>query len=70
MGGSLNDADEIKRHPFFEDVDWNFVQEKAYQPPFRPKLNGKKDVANFDNVFFFFIYFVIIYNFVIIYILY
>ena len=52
LGGSLSDADEIKRHPFFENVDWNFVQEKAYQPPFRPKLNGKKDVANFDNVRF------------------
>ena len=33
LGGSARDAEEIKEHKFFEDVDWQKVYEKKIKPP-------------------------------------
>ena len=33
LGGCGRDADEIKQHPYFKDVDWNKVYEKKNKPP-------------------------------------
>ena len=32
------DAEEIKAHPFFKDVDWESVLQKKYPPPFCPTI--------------------------------
>ena len=48
--GSTRDAEEIKSHPFFAEVDWKLLQEKKIDPPFIPKLNGSKDLRFFDKV--------------------
>ena len=52
LGSSHNDAEEIKNHPFFNDIDWAYVKDRAYEPPFKPRFLGKKDLTNFDPVFF------------------
>jgi serine/threonine protein kinase len=47
----VNGADEIKRHPFFEKIDWRRLAQKKIQPPFKPSVRGPVDVSNFDTVF-------------------
>jgi hypothetical protein len=47
----VNGADEIKRHPFFEKIDWQRLAQKKIQPPFKPSVRSPVDVSNFDTVF-------------------
>eukprot|EP00923_Selenidium_pygospionis_P030260 GHVN01053757.1.p1 GENE.GHVN01053757.1~~GHVN01053757.1.p1 ORF type:complete len:521 (-),score=65.26 GHVN01053757.1:570-2132(-) len=45
LGGGPDDAGEIKRHPFFVDVDWDAMLARKAQPPLKP--NGKlEEVIN------------------------
>ena len=42
-------TDEIKKHPFFIDVDWlNCLKNKP--PPYIPKIKHETDTSNFDPV--------------------
>lgn len=47
----LDDAQLIKNHNFFKDIDWIKLVEKAYVPPFKPNVNGFLDTLNFDQNF-------------------
>lgn len=47
----LNDAQEIKNHPFFKDIDWNKLLNKSYLPPFKPNVENLLDTSNFDQDF-------------------
>ncbi|KAH9969780.1 AGC/Akt protein kinase [Russula dissimulans] len=47
----VNGADEIKRHSFFEKIDWRRLAQKKIQPPFKPSVRSPVDVSNFDTVF-------------------
>ncbi|KAF3010455.1 hypothetical protein E8E14_003174 [Neopestalotiopsis sp. 37M] len=49
--GALDDAEELKRHPFFGDVDWDALSKKLITPPFKPKLLSDTDVSYFDPEF-------------------
>jgi serine/threonine protein kinase len=49
--GATRDAEELKAHPFFADVDWEALHKKNVVPPFKPKLKGELDVSNFDPEF-------------------
>lgn len=40
--------EELKKHPFFCDINWDDVFEKKYQPSFKPIEPGKKSIMNFD----------------------
>jgi serum/glucocorticoid-regulated kinase 2 len=42
--GTFGGADEIKKHPFFKNIDWQKLQKRAYKPP-EPYL--KKRFENF-----------------------
>ena len=44
-------SDEIKNSAFFNEVDFDLVYKKEYNPPFRPKLNGELDLKYF-NIYF------------------
>lgn len=47
----LNDALEIKSHPFFKDIDWVKLVNKNYLPPFKPNVEDSHDTSNFDKAF-------------------
>ncbi|RYO66351.1 Serine/threonine-protein kinase [Alternaria tenuissima] len=49
--GATRDAEELKAHPFFADIDWDALGKKNVVPPFKPKLKGELDVSNFDPEF-------------------
>jgi serum/glucocorticoid-regulated kinase 2 len=47
----LDDANDIKSHPFFKDIDWNKLLNKCYLPPFKPNVENLLDTSNFDQDF-------------------
>ncbi|PKS06496.1 hypothetical protein jhhlp_007244 [Lomentospora prolificans] len=49
--GAIDDAEELKRHPFFSDIDWDLLAKKLITPPFKPKLKSETDVSYFDPEF-------------------
>lgn len=49
--GATDDAEELKRHPFFADIDWEALTRKQIAPPFKPKLKSETDTSNFDPEF-------------------
>ncbi|KAK9533043.1 hypothetical protein VZT92_010397 [Zoarces viviparus] len=51
LGGGEEDASEIKRHKFFQGMDWAALLDKNMKPPFLPVIRALKDVSNFDEEF-------------------
>jgi len=51
LGGSREDAEAIKRHAWFDGVDWDVLLSKKVRPPFVPKTKNEVDVSNFDAEF-------------------
>ncbi|KAH9904206.1 protein kinase-like domain-containing protein [Xylariomycetidae sp. FL2044] len=49
--GAQMDAEELKRHPFFADVNWEALGRRVITPPFKPKLKSETDVSYFDPEF-------------------
>lgn len=49
--GATHDAEELKQHPFFGDVDWVLLSKRLITPPFKPKLKSETDVSYFDPEF-------------------
>ncbi|RDL42202.1 Protein kinase-like (PK-like) [Venustampulla echinocandica] len=49
--GAQDDAEELKVHPFFADIDWDALAKKLITPPFKPKLKSETDTQNFDPEF-------------------
>ncbi|KAH6619246.1 kinase-like domain-containing protein [Chaetomium sp. MPI-SDFR-AT-0129] len=49
--GATNDAQELKEHAFFADIDWDALSRKLITPPFKPQLKSDTDVSYFDPEF-------------------
>ncbi|KAL2125088.1 hypothetical protein VTJ04DRAFT_1453 [Mycothermus thermophilus] len=49
--GAIDDAEELKRHAFFADIDWDALSKKLITPPFKPRLRSETDVSYFDPEF-------------------
>ncbi|AEO53609.1 hypothetical protein MYCTH_2295173 [Thermothelomyces thermophilus ATCC 42464] len=49
--GAINDAEELKQHAFFADIDWDALSKKLITPPFKPQLKSDTDVSYFDPEF-------------------
>lgn len=49
--GAINDARELKAHPFFQDIDWTLLRAKNIPPPFKPHISSETDTSNFDPEF-------------------
>ncbi|CAG8615220.1 11591_t:CDS:2 [Dentiscutata heterogama] len=49
--GSHNDAEEIKNHPFFANVDWDALYRKQVSPPYKPNVSSEDDTSCFDPSF-------------------
>lgn len=51
LGSGPNDAEDIKRHPFFASVDWEKLQRGEVPPPWTPPIAGSSDTSQFDKEF-------------------
>ena len=62
LGGSVKDAQEIKEHPYFKDVDWDKIYKKEIKPPIimdymskmvhfyhKPRLFANEELNNSDS---------------------
>ncbi|XP_014841688.1 PREDICTED: serine/threonine-protein kinase N1 isoform X2 [Poecilia mexicana] len=51
LGSGEKDAEEVKKQPFFRNVDWEALLQRKVPPPFVPSIRSKEDVSNFDEEF-------------------
>ncbi len=52
LGSNGNDAEEVKRHPFFSGLDWGKLVRLELQAPFKPQVTeGTLDTTNVDEEF-------------------
>ncbi|XP_065134476.1 serine/threonine-protein kinase N1b isoform X1 [Paramisgurnus dabryanus] len=51
LGSSEKDAEDIKKQPFFRNMDFEALLQRKVPPPFVPAVTGKEDVSNFDAEF-------------------
>ena len=51
LGGGPTDANEIKKHAFFENISWVELEERKLPPPFKPEVLSETDTRNFDIEF-------------------
>jgi len=47
----LQDANLIKKHPFFKPIDWEALYHKKIPPPFIPEVGADDDTNNIDEAF-------------------
>ncbi|XP_043100143.1 serine/threonine-protein kinase N1 isoform X1 [Puntigrus tetrazona] len=51
LGSSEKDAEDVKKQPFFRNMDWEALLLRKLPPPFLPTIGNKEDVSNFDEEF-------------------
>lgn len=49
--GAQGDAQDLKEHAFFKDIDWEALAAKRITPPFKPLVESDESTANFDPEF-------------------
>ena len=49
LGSGKLGAGEIKRHPWFADIDWVRMENQVLPAPYIPKLETELDMSNFDD---------------------
>ncbi|XP_051164524.1 atypical protein kinase C isoform X1 [Leptopilina boulardi] len=42
---------DIVEHPFFKAIDWEMLEQKQVTPPYKPRLDSDRDLANFPPEF-------------------
>jgi serine/threonine protein kinase len=51
LGSGPSDAEEIKQHSFFTDIDWIRLANGELPPPWDPNIHGRLDTSQFDEDF-------------------
>jgi len=51
LGRGANGEDEIKGNLFFRRIDWDKIEQREIQPPFKPKITDPRLAENFDEQF-------------------
>ncbi|GFY77106.1 hypothetical protein TNIN_106981 [Trichonephila inaurata madagascariensis] len=49
LGSGPDDAEPIKKHPFFQEINWDDLFMKKVTPPHIPTLTSCEDVSYFDS---------------------
>ncbi|XP_076818914.1 cAMP-dependent protein kinase catalytic subunit PRKX-like isoform X1 [Clavelina lepadiformis] len=49
LGSMKNGTEDIKRHRWFQTIDWHAVDEKKLLPPIIPKVKHSGDTHNFED---------------------
>jgi len=42
---------DVKKHPFFKDIDWDKLEKREMEPPYKPKVKNEADTTQIDSVF-------------------
>ncbi|XP_059607965.1 protein kinase C, brain isozyme-like isoform X2 [Phlebotomus argentipes] len=51
LGCGARGEEDVRGHSFFRRIDWDKIENREVQPPFKPKIKHRKDVSNFDRQF-------------------
>eukprot|EP00062_Callorhinchus_milii_P023671 gi/632982772/ref/XP_007908320.1/ PREDICTED: ribosomal protein S6 kinase alpha-5 [Callorhinchus milii] len=51
LGSGLGGSEEIKSHPFFQNISWDELAAKSIVAPFKPVIRDELDVSNFADEF-------------------
>jgi novel protein kinase C epsilon type len=51
LGSGERDAEDIKQHPFFQDVNWTALATGKMPTPWVPSVAGSLDTSQFDEEF-------------------
>jgi protein kinase X len=49
LGSMKNGPEDIRRHKWFKNIDWDQVVQKKLEPPIIPKVSHDGDTKNFDK---------------------
>lgn len=51
LGNGSDGYGAIKKHPFFSEIDWDKLEKKEIEPPFKPGVRSKTDISQIDTMF-------------------
>lgn len=51
LGYGPDGLKNIKKHPYFKEIDWEKLEKREILPPFVPKIKNDTDVGYFDKMF-------------------
>ena len=51
LGNGKNGIKNIKDHEFFAEINWEALQKKEIEPPFKPVVEDELDLNNIDKHF-------------------
>ncbi|XP_053574045.1 serine/threonine-protein kinase N1 isoform X2 [Bombina bombina] len=51
LGSGERDAEDVKKQPFFKELDFVALYSRTLPPPFIPSVKGPHDISNFDPEF-------------------
>jgi atypical protein kinase C iota type len=49
--GSQDGLREIQQHAFYKTIDWNALEQRLIQPPYKPQVTSERDLSNIDELF-------------------
>lgn len=49
LGGGARDSEEIKKHQYFDKIDWVKLEQKQITPPWKPLVTSETDTGNFNK---------------------
>ncbi len=51
LGSGPEGGKAVKNHPFFKDIDFDKLERREIEAPFRPKVKNEYDTSQIDTVF-------------------
>ncbi|ODM89806.1 Protein kinase C, brain isozyme [Orchesella cincta] len=51
LGCGAKGEEDVRGHPFFRRIDWEKIENREVQPPFKPRIKNPRMGENFDPIF-------------------